>query len=451
MFKKLKKKLKRKMNEIGSNDTNKRVYIRKLFNAYWLLHYKFDTFYIRPDEKTVIFASFEGRSYSDSPKALFEYMVTSREFEDYTFIWGFRKKVPSYRKRLNVILDKLYPGYEDEHENRPGPELHIVKYNGKTWRKYLAKSKWWVFNYKIPDYLKPKPDQIFLQTWHGTPLKRLGFDLEHFDSATNTEEGIKKRYAKEIQKFTYFLTTCPFATEKFISAWRMDYFGKTNIIMEEGYPRDDILVNYTEEQVLRLKDEIFGYWFLPYQEMIPKKKKIILYAPTYRPNEYEVGKGHLFNETIDFDDMRDVLGDDYIVLFRAHYFIASKFDFSKYGGFVYNVSNWDDINDLYLISDILITDYSSSMFDFSILKRPMVFYMYDLEHYRDESNGFYFDPEEELPGPVIKTESELFAAIKEAGENFEYDEKYRRFNEKFNPYDDGHNCERIINKVFKGA
>lgn len=449
-MRKLKKKLKRYLNEIGSENDEARANIRKILNFYWLLHYKFNTFYLKTDPKTVIFASFEGRSYSDSPRALFEYMVKSQEFNDYTLVFAFRTKVKTYRKQINKFVDEIYPGFEDDREHRPGPEIHVVKYHGKAWRQYLKKSKYWVFNFKIDDYLKPTKNQIFLQTWHGTPLKRLGFDLEHFDSATNTLEGIKKRYEKEIKKFDIFLTPSPFATEKFISAYRMNDFGRTDIILETGYPRNDILTNYTAQDVVNIKNRIFGYFYLPY-EKLTKKKTIILYAPTYRPNEYELGKGRIFKSSIDWDRIQKEFGDDCIILFRAHYFVANLFNFDKYQGFIYNVSDLDDINELYLISDLMITDYSSSMFDYSILKRPMIFYMYDYDHYKNESNGFYFEPEEVLPGPIVKTEDDLIEAIKDSIDHFEYTDKYKEFNDYFDPYDDGHVCERVVNEVFKGG
>ena len=476
-MRKLLRKVRRWMTKMAKEHENLRGPLRYAMNFYRLVRYKLGTMFVKVDEKTVIFASFAGNAYSDNPKALFEYMIRDERFTDYTFVWGFKKGVAAHRRLLKNLVKGLYPDVqeigdggmdivEDEKEKKPvydqndqnaaaqetehvqGPKVVVVKYGGKTWRKYLARSKYWFFNFKVEDFLKPKKDQVFLQTWHGTPLKRLGYDLEHFDNVLNTEAGMKKRYGIEVQKFDYFISPSPFATEKFRSAWRMDDFGKHDIILEEGYPRNDILSNYTQEYLDEIKVKRFGYYYLQYEKLI-KKKTIVLYAPTYRSNQHETGVGYVYKEEIDFDRMQSELGDDFIILFRAHYFVANRFNFSKYPGFVYNVSKVEDINELYLISDILITDYSSTMFDYAILKRPMIFYMYDLEHYRDESNGFYFDPEEELPGPIVKTEYELFEALKKAASGFVYDEKYRKFNEKFDPLDDGCVCERVVDKIFK--
>lgn len=457
-----------------------RVFIRGFMNFYRLLRYKIQTFYICTDQKTILFGSFGGESYSDNPKAIFEYMIASGEFDDYTFVWGFKKGIRAKRRLIQKVRSRLRPEEfaeidkkirEAQHQldqnpndektlglvekykeqkNHIGPDVVVVKFGGKKWRKYTAKAGCWILNYKVDDYLKPKKNQVFLQTWHGTPLKRLGNDLIHFDNVLNTKEGMKKRYTTEAHKFDYFISPSPFASEKFKSAWRMDDCRKGDIMLEEGYPRNDILFNYTDQMIEEIKIQIFGYYFIPYEKFV-KKKTIILYAPTYRSNQHQTGVGYVYREEVDFDKMQAVLGEDYIILFRAHYFIANKFDFEKYRGFVWNVSKVNDINDLYLISDLLVTDYSSSMFDYANLKRPMIYYMYDLEHYRDESNGFYFDPAQVLPGPIVKTDDELIAAIQDVNENFEYDEKYQAFNERFDPWDDGHASERVVNEIFGKA
>ena len=447
MAKKIKK-IRKKMNKTAKENLTLRGPIRAIMDFYRLLRYKLQTFYIKTNPKTIIFASFAGASYSDNPKALFEYMIKSDRFKDYTFVWGFRDR--RYKKKQllrDMGLDMSDENEEEESDEESNSNIIVVKFGGKKWRKYLAEAKYWVFNYKVPEYLKPKKNQVFLQTWHGTPLKRLGYDLEHFDNALNTEEGIKKRYKVEAEKFDYFVSQSKYATEKFKSAWLLESHDKGNIMLEEGYPRNDILFNYTDELIDELKMKRFGYYYLPYEKQI-KKKTIVLYAPTYRSNQHESGVGYTYKEEIDFDKMQRELGDDFIILFRAHYFVASKFDFSKYKGFIYNVSKVQDINDLYLISDVLVTDYSSSMFDFSCLKRPMIFYMYDLDYYRDESNGFYFDPTKELPGPIVKTDDELIEKLKNVKDEFVYDEKYKKFNEKFNPLDDGNASKRIIDRVF---
>ena len=374
------------------------------------------------DEKTIVFSCFNGKSYTCSPKAIYEYMLTDEKYKDYKFIWFFNdvKKYEFLNKNANtkVVLNK-----------------------SKEYTKYLQTAKYWIFNFKIADYIKPKKEQVFLQCWHGTPLKRLGCDLTHFDNQLNTSKEMKKRYKIEAEKFSYFISPSKYCTEKFISAWNLKEIGKENIIIEKGYPRNDFLFKYTEEDVKRIKQKILG-------ENITDKK-IILYAPTYRANQHKSGVGYVYKEEADFTKMRERLGKDYIILFRPHYFVANAFDFEKYKGFVYNVSDIDDINELYIISDILITDYSSVFFDYANLKRPMIFYMYDLEYYRDKSNGFYFDVEKELPGRIVKTDDELINEILRVTKDFKYDERYKKFNDTYNYLDDGNASKRVIEEVIK--
>ena len=420
MIRKIKSTIKNLVLAISEKSIVARKVIRSTFDLYRKIKYKIATVGIKIDEKTIMFCVFNGKSYTCSPKAIYEYMIKSEEYKEYKFIWAF-KSVEKYN-----FLEK----------NR---NTKVVKMNSKEYKKYLAKAKYWIFNYKIPDYLYPKKEQVFVQCWHGTPLKRLGCDLEHFDNVLNTMEGMKKRYKIEASKFSYFISPSKFASEKFISAWNLKEIGKENIIIEEGYPRNDFLFNYTEQDANKIKKEL---------GIENETRKTILYAPTYRSNQHETGVGYTYKEEVDFEKLQQAIGDKYIVLFRPHYFIANAFDFEKYKGFVYNVSDIDDVNELYIISDMLITDYSSVFFDYANLKRPMIFYMYDLEHYRDKSNGFYIDLKE-LPGNIVKTQEELEKEILALEQNFVYDKKYEEFNKKFNYLDDGSASRRVVERIIK--
>lgn len=418
------KKLKVLAMNISKKNKIFRNFARKAMYFYRRTKYIITSIGKKVDEKTIVFACFNGKSYCDSPKALYEYMLSDKKYNDYNFIWFF-----SDTKKEN---------YKFLTKNR---NTKVISKKSKEYLKAFQTSKYWIFNYKIADYLKPKQNQVFLQCWHGTPLKRLGCDLTHFDNQLNTPEEMKKRYKIEAEKFSYFISPSKYCTERFTSAWNLKEIGKENIIIEKGYPRNDFLFNYTEEDVKNIKEKILG-------ENITDKK-IILYAPTYRANQHKSGVGYVYKEEVDFTKMREILGNEYIILFRPHYFIANIFDFEKYRGFVYNVSDIDDINELYVISDILITDYSSVFFDYANLKRPIIFYMYDLEYYRDESNGFYFDIESTLPGKIIKTDDELIQEILRVTNDFQYDEKYKKFNEKFNYLDDGNASKRVVEEVIK--
>ncbi|MCQ2546185.1 MAG: CDP-glycerol glycerophosphotransferase family protein [Clostridia bacterium] len=370
-------------------------------------------------ENAVVFMSFIGNKYADSPRAIYEYMLNSHEFDDYEFYWFFR-----FPEKFRFL----------EENSR----TKVFKYNSDEHYKYYATAKYWVTNSRVPDVIPKRDGQIYLQCWHGTPLKRLGFDVKvEGANAKYTTADISKQYSIDAKKYTYMTSPSRFCTEKFISAFGLDRVGREDIIIEEGYPRNDFLSNYTEDDVRRIKKQL----------NLPEDRKLILYAPTWRDNQHASSVGYVYKEEVDFDQLREELGDEYIILFRAHYFVANSFDFDRYEGFVIDASAYDEINDLYIISDMLITDYSSVFFDYAILKRPIVFYMYDLEMYRDEVRGFYISLDE-LPGPIITKHEELAGTIRECM-NGELDSRYAAFNEKYNYLDDGNACQRVIEKVFR--
>jgi len=396
-----------------------RKFARKVSFAKNKMKYNFTTKRMEVDEKLIIFGCFNGRSYCDSPKAIYNYLINNNEFSEYKFVWAFKE--PEEHKFL---------------ENNKNTK--VIDMKSKEFYKILGKAKYWIFNYKIQDYIFPKENQVFVQCWHGTPLKRLGCDLEHFNNAMNTVSEIRKRYHIEASKFSYFLSPSKFASEKFITAWDLEKINKTDIMLEEGYPRNDFLINYNEEDIERIKKSL---------NIENETRKILLYAPTYRDNQHTAGVGYTYKTEVDFDKLRKELSKEYIILFRAHWLVAQDFEFEKYKDFVIDVSNHDDINELYVISDMLITDYSSVFFDYANLKRPIIFYMYDLAVYRDDIRGFYLDINE-LPGNIIEREEDLIKEIKSLSTNFEYNEKYKQFNDKFNYLDDGQAAKRVVEKVF---
>lgn len=377
------------------------------------------------DNKLVTFESFMGRKYADSPKAIYECMLKDPEFKDYRFVWFFRE---------GVMDEYLYL----EKNGRTS----VVRWASPEYYKTYATAAYWFTNSRIPSAIFPREGQHYVQCWHGTPLKRLGFDIEVSASdARNDAAMVREMYEFDARRYTYMISPSAYCSEKFASAFNLNAIGKGDIMIEEGYPRNDAIVNHTQEDIDRIRESLG----------IDKDKKVVLYAPTWRESQHEDGTGYLFESPIDFKKMKESLGEDYVVLFRAHYFVANAFDFEEHKGFVVDVCNYPEINDLYIASDILITDYSSVFFDFGILKRPEIFYMYDLKYYKDELRGFYISLDE-LPGPIVEEEADLFEAIKNADKwmvEKEFREKYDRFTAKFTYLDDGHAAERVVNRIFK--
>lgn len=370
------------------------------------------------NQKQVVFSVFQGRAYACSPKAIYEYMIKQEEFADFTFIWAFNK--PNEKMRYF-------------HDDR----TIIVKSNSEEFFQYLYSSKYWVFNFKTPDFYIKTDGHVFLQCWHGTPLKRLGRDIELEGNAGSSLKKIHQTYLDDAKKYDFFISPSRYASQKFISSFGLDVLGKENIILEKGYPRNDFLFHCTVRDKLQIKEAL----------NIPENKKVILYAPTFRDNLYAKGVGHTYELGINLLRLKEALADDYILLLRLHYFVANRIDISQFEGFAYNVSGYDDINDLYIISDMLITDYSSVFFDFADLKKPIFFYMYDLDEYKNNIRDFYINLNE-LPGPVFRDEIELIQGIKNiANIESSFAKKYNIFREKFNYLDDGHATERVLKEV----
>jgi len=402
------------------------------------------------DPKVVVFEAYSGRAYACSPRALYQAMLADERFADYEFIWVFLTpqsaalaeagfevadlEQPSAAKRIREPLDLLMGRQALDELKR----AKLVRWGSREYMRSYARAGTWISNFVVPPYLWPREGQVFLETWHGTPLKQLGCDISAGGNVMYEVRDIHDRYRREGRRLTYLISPSAFATDKFATAFELVATGRTDAIIEEGYPRNDALVTSTPEQVAEIRRRLD----------IPEGKRVILYAPTWRDDQHQTGLGYTFETGVDFDRLRTELGDDTVVLFRAHYFIASRFDFARYDGFVRDVSRIGDINDLYLVSDVLVTDYSSVAFDFANLERPIVYYMYDLESYTGNLRGFYLTLDE-LPGPVARTEDELSEALHRAGRpDPEIARRYGAFNARFNYLDDGHASERVLARVF---
>lgn len=357
----------------------------------------------------VLFESFFGKSYSDSPKYIYEYL---------------NQAYPSEYKCIWVINDKK--------TKIPYGAIKVKRFSIR-YAYYFARCKYDVLNVRQPNWIRKRKGNVFLETWHGTPLKRLVFDQEEVCGASPLH---KQQFYRQSRDWDYLISDNGFSTETFKRAFLFH-----NEIVECGYPRNDVL--YAPDKgarIIKLKDQLG----------IPKDKKTILYAPTWRDDEY-YGKGeYKFALKLDLHELKRQLGDEYVLLLRTHYYIADSIDITGIEDFAFNVSKYNDISELYLISDLLITDYSSVFFDYANLRRPILFYTYDLEKYRDMLRGFYLDIEKEMPGPLLFTEEEVIAAIKDIT-NIEkrYQDKYDEFYERFCHVDDGNASKRIVERVFR--
>lgn len=358
-------------------------------------------------ENTVLVESFFGKSYSDSPKYIFEYL-NQKYPGKYKYVWilNSKKKLPYPAKQVKRFSFRYY--------------------------YYLARCKYIVFNSRQPEYFIKRKGNVFLETWHGTPLKKLVFDMEEVTTASPL---YKQQFYTQTRSWDYLVAPNEFSAEIFGHAFMYD-----GPLLRYGYPRNDILYREDKTKIAEKIKKSLG---------ISQDKKVILYAPTWRDDEFYGSGQYKFTLKLDLEKMREAFGDKYVIILRTHYFVADFLDVSEYEGFAYNLSRYDDIAELYLISDLLITDYSSVFFDYANLRRPMLFYTYDLEKYRDVLRGFYIDMKEELPGPLLNTTEEVIYEIQNLNSyEARFKEKYKKFYDKYCEFDDGHATENIVREVF---
>src|SRR5699024_5636332 len=240
-----------------------------------------------------------------------------------------------------------------------------------------------------------REDGVYLQTWHGTPLKKLFEDLPVH---VGRDQGYADRVRKSIDQWTHLLSPSPYATSCFQSGLR-----HSARVLETGYPRNDVLFGE------RLR---YNAAWVRERLNIPTDKTVVLYAPTFRDNNARSPGKFDIDFPFELTSISDGLGDDYVVLVRSHFLIKSRLSIpDTYENRLKDVSRFDEVNDLLSASDLLVTDYSSVLFDYLCLARPVLFFAYDLELYRDQVRGFYLDYENDLPGPLVKDVDELVNAI----------------------------------------
>ncbi|MFE9659702.1 MULTISPECIES: CDP-glycerol glycerophosphotransferase family protein [unclassified Streptomyces] len=360
----------------------------------------------QPLREQVFFLSYNGKQYSDSPRAMHEELLSRGS--DLKYLWAVRDG--------QVVLP---------------PTADRVRMWGREWFEALATSRYIVTNGHLPEWVERRPGQVIVQTWHGTMLKKIGHDIEtlHFDRE------YQNRLALEANNWSLLVSSNRFSTPILKRAF--SYNGE---VLEAGYPRNDYLYSPDRDKIADSVKERLG---------LPADKKVVLYAPTWRDDQSHSAGQYKFRLKIDLDDARARLGHDHVLLIRRHSNIVDAVPGAG-DGFVYDVSEYPDIAELYLAADIMITDYSSVMFDYAHLKRPMLFFTYDLEHYRDTLRGFYFDFEEDSPGPLLRTSEELIESIRRIEEvKVDYQERFDRFHDLFCDLDDGSASKRVVDRMLE--
>ncbi|MEU8678358.1 CDP-glycerol glycerophosphotransferase family protein [Streptomyces sp. NPDC048560] len=354
----------------------------------------------------VLYSSFDGRQFSDSPRAIHEELA-----------------------RRDSTLEHLWV-VRDEQARVPAG-VRAVALHGAEWHEALARSRWIVSNTQLPEWFERAPGQFVVQTWHGTPLKRVGRDLAGTPTADAAYMASMPRRAAQ---WSVLVSPNTFSTPVLRRA-----FGHTGAVIECGYPRNDVLYAPDREKIADSVRERLG---------IPDGKRVILYAPTWREDLPKQGGRYGLDLQLDLAQAEKELGEDSVLLVRRHYLVGGSIPRSAC---VRDVSRYPDVAELILISDALVTDYSSLMFDFAGTGRPMLFHTYDLEHYRDTLRGFCFDFAAQAPGPLIPTSAGVVEALRDLEAVTEsHRDAYARFRESFCDLDDGTAAVRVVDLMLKG-
>lgn len=365
------------------------------------LIYKWFFKYLPIRKDVAVFESYWGSQYSCNPRALSEYLSKNSNIKP---IWFLNRKIIN-----GLNLDK-------------GSVQFIPKLSLRYFY-YIATAKYFINNVNFPDFLKKREGTIHIQTQHGTPLKLMGFDERlHAGAPKRHFIGLRNRSAR----WDYLLSSNSYSSEVWKRCFPFNYK-----VIELGYPRNDILVNYKDN--IKFINEVKNM-VLPLRTL---DKTVILFMPTWR--------GIAYNDGI-LEISRNI-SEEYIILYRKHH--LSKVETTNLDN-VIDVSNFDDVNKLYLISDVLITDYSSAMFDYSNLNRPIVLYTPDYIEYI-EKRGVYFDIQNKPPGHIFNNIEDLIFCFNGHHFNDEESERSRElFMEEFCEFDNGNASKRIVDGLFKG-
>ncbi len=354
------------------------------------------------DENLIVFESFIGRKYNDNPKVLFEHV--KKDYPEYTCIW--------------IVNDTNKYSIEGAIQVRRLSFRYFL---------YVSRAKYIINNSRMPHFFKKRKEQIFLQTWHGTPLKRLAHDMEKNVMPQTDKEKYLKNFSNDVKNWDILISPNTYATKRFKTAFKVN-----EQILEVGYPRNESLYEIDTNKIEKLKAKY----------NIKPDEKVVLYTPTYRDNNNE-GTGVYKQEiALDLKMLSNI--KNIKVLLRLHYLVSQDLNLNNYQNII-DVSDVNDINELYIISDALLNDYSSTMFDYLILEKPLILFPYDLEEYTNDIRGFYMDYNK-LPGEIIESTERLIEII----ENLElYSQIWKddliEFKEKMEYFDETNSSKEILN------
>jgi CDP-glycerol glycerophosphotransferase len=357
------------------------------------------------DPQLAVFAAYWNRGYSCNPRAIYE---RARELvPEMRGVWVVKRDAAD---SLPPDVERVFPGTREYYD-------------------VMARARYLVNNVNFPNNIVKREGSVHVMTHHGTPLKRMGLDLR---GRPDAEERVDfDALMRRCARWDYSISQNAFTTPIWERAFPLDYE-----TLEVGYPRNDVLSVATPDRIERVRAELG----------IEPGRRAVLFAPTHREYEPE------YVPTLDLAAVSEGLGDDHVLLVRLHYFYADQPALRdlRDQGRILDVASYPVVEDLYLAADALITDYSSMMFDYGVLDRPIVIHAPDWETYV-ERRGVTFDLMAEPPGVVTRTDAELIEAFR-SGAVFGDDARSLRaaFRARFCSLDDGHAAERVVRRVWLG-
>ena len=375
----------------------------------------------------IVYSSFYGR-YSDTPRVLFE-ALRVREAA------GAASRTGSCPRFEHVWLaDPAHAaGFPDD--------VDVVEYGSSEGRAALEAADVIVANHYLSMPWTKKPGAAYWQTWHGTPLKRIHFDVAGefpFDHDLLVED---------VARWDHLLSQNPYCSVVLPRA-----FGYDGPVHEVGSPRDDVLLSPRAGALRSAVRHDLG---------IPDDATVVLYAPTWRDDVLDAEGRRDYSLHVDLEALTRGLGDDHVVLLRLHYLVSDQLrrrrpEVLDLPG-LRDVSAYPEAADLFLAADALVTDYSSVMVDFAVTGRPMVFHAPDLADFQGRLRGFYIDYPAEVPGPIVATTEDLVTELRAlgtvAGGGTRVPEacveRYDRFRRTFVDLEDGHAADRVVDLVLE--
>lgn len=369
-------------------------------------------------ENMIFYTSHQGAGMVCSPYAIFTALMKSDEFDDYEHVWQIND--PGERE----ILRKEYSGCGN------------VRFVGKNSAEYfdaLTSAKYIISNNTLQFYFTKKPGQIYVNTWHGIPLKTLGYDIPDGKYTT-------RNMTRNFLMSDYIVSPCRFTTKIFKEAYKLEglYSGK---MTECGYPRNDLIFSTDRDHII---DKLSAHGTI-----IDESRQIILYAPTWKGTSFDRAE----NDVVRYDEFCDYLSEHidmekYQILIKPHPMVYKQLSEEDRRSGRY-VSQCIDTDELLSITDILVSDYSSIFFDFLLTDRPIIFYIPDVESYK-EYRGVYFGLEE-LPGPYSCDMGDIAEWINDIDTvRKKSAETYDKMKSWACEFDDGNASQKIIDAIFHG-